>query len=190
MRIMPAIPESTRSSITLRLLQHAKENWPKLGKLQVTSRAGFAYVTAALPGQEPQPLFRLRYGGSAHSFGFALYSHATGRYENNILATGSPVGTPQEALDTACLLYYPGTDDQPGSEPPTNFWGQPLRTYQTNCMASSPDTRRSNRARSLARAVFKAAEQCNLPAAASFQARSTEKAACCCGSISRTWSST
>ena len=126
MRTMPAIPESTRSSITLRLLQHARENWPKLGKLQVTSRAGFAYITAALPGEEPQPLFRLRYGGSAHSFGFALYSHATGRYEDNILATGSPVGTPQEALDTACLLYYPGADDEPGSEPPTNLRGGPL----------------------------------------------------------------
>jgi hypothetical protein len=127
MRIMPAIPESTRSSITLRLLQHARENWPKLGKLQVTSRAGFAYITAALPGEEPQPLFRLRYGGSARSFGFALYSHAAGRYEDSLLATGSPAGTPQDALDTACLLYYPGADDEPGSEPPTNLRGGPLR---------------------------------------------------------------
>jgi hypothetical protein len=127
MRTMPAIPESTRSSITLRLLQHAKENWPKLGKLQVTSRAGFAYITAALPGEEPQPLFRLRYGGSAHTFGFALYSHAAGRYEDSLLATGSPVGTPQDALDTACLLYYPGGEDKPGSEPPANLRGGPLR---------------------------------------------------------------
>jgi len=126
MGTMPAIPESTRSSITLRLLQHAREHWPKLEKLQVTSRAGFAYVTAALPGEEPQPLFRLRYGGSAHSLGFALYSHATGRYEDSLLVTGSPVGTPQEALDTACILYYTGTDDEPGAEPPTNLRGQPL----------------------------------------------------------------
>ena len=71
---VPAIPESTRSSITLRILLHAKEHWPKLENLQVTCRNGFAYAAAALPGGEPQPLFRLRYGGSAHSFGFALYS--------------------------------------------------------------------------------------------------------------------
>jgi hypothetical protein len=126
MGIMPAIPESTRSSITLRLLRHARENWPRLEKLQVTSRAGFAYITAALPGEEPQPLFRLRYGGSAHSFGFALYSHAAGRYEDSLLTTGSPVGTPQDALDTACILYYPGAHDEPRSEPPTNLRGRPL----------------------------------------------------------------
>jgi hypothetical protein len=51
MEIMAAIPESTRSSIALRLLKHARENWPKLEKLQVTSRSGFAYITAALPGE-------------------------------------------------------------------------------------------------------------------------------------------
>jgi hypothetical protein len=123
---MPAIPESTRSSLTLRLLAHARENWPKLENLQVTSRAGFAYVTAALPGEEPQPLFRLRYGGSAHSFGFALYSHATGRYEDSLLVTGSPVGTPQEALDTACTLYYASVNDDPSAGPPTNLRCQPL----------------------------------------------------------------
>ena len=95
---MPAIPASTRSSITLRLLLHAKEHWPQLGRLQVTYRGGFAYAAAIPPGDdEPQPLFRLRYGGSAHSFGFAVYSSATSRYEDTVLLTGSPVGTPQEA---------------------------------------------------------------------------------------------
>jgi hypothetical protein len=118
---MPAIPESTRDSITVRILLHAKEHWPQLGNLQVTCRGGFAYATAALPGEESQPLFRLRYGGSAHSLGFALYSHATGRYEDAVLLTGSPTGTPQEALDTACTLYLAGTPDEPTSRPPTNL---------------------------------------------------------------------
>ena len=124
---MPAIPESTRSSVTLRLLAHAKEHWPRLEKLQVTYRGGFAYAVAALPGGEPQPLFRLRYGGSAHSFGFALYSHAAGRYEDAVLLTGSPVGTPQEALDTACTLHLAGISDEPSSGPPTNLRSGPLR---------------------------------------------------------------
>src|SRR5580698_4710042 len=124
---VPAIPESTRGSITLRILLRAREHWPQLENLQVTCRGTFAYATATLPGgSEPQPLFRLRYGGSAHSLGFALYSHATGRYEDSLLVTGSPVGTPQEALDTACILYYTGTDDEPGAELPTNLRGQPL----------------------------------------------------------------
>jgi hypothetical protein len=120
---MPAIPESTRSSITLRLLLHAKEHWPRLENLQVTCRGGFAYATAALPGSEPQPLFRLRYGGSAHSFGFALYSHASERYEDAVLLTGRPAGTPQEALDAACTLYFASITDKPSSGPLTNLRG-------------------------------------------------------------------
>jgi hypothetical protein len=113
---MPAIPASTRSSVTLRLFLHAREHWPQLGNLQVTCRSRFAYITAALPGEEQhQPLFRLRYAGSAHSFGFALYSHASERYEDAVLLTGRPTGTPQEALDTACTLYLADADHETGS---------------------------------------------------------------------------
>jgi hypothetical protein len=123
---MPAIPASTRSSITLRILLHAKEHWPQLGKLQVTCRGGFAYAAATAPGDdEPRPLFRLRYGGSAHSFGFAVYSHATSRYEDTLLLTGRHTGTPQEALDTAATLYAAGIA---GTEPPKDLQSQPLRT--------------------------------------------------------------
>ena len=105
---MPAIPASTRSSITLRLLDHAEKHWPQLDKVQVTCRGSFAYVAGVLPGGEQLPLFRLRYGGSAHSFGFAIYSAARDRYEDAVLLTGLPVGTPQEALDTACTVYLTG----------------------------------------------------------------------------------
>ena len=117
---MPAIPESTRSSITLRILLHAKEHWPQLGRLEVTCRGGFAYAAAVPPGDdEPRPLFRLRYGGSAHSLGFAVYSSATGRYQDTIRpaqrrrwpastdASGIPRfldGAPRHALYTSVLL--------------------------------------------------------------------------------------
>jgi len=121
---MPAIPESTRSSITLRLLDHAEQHWPQLKKVQVTSRAGFAYITGILPGGEQIPLCRLRYGGSAHSFGFAIYSAARDRYQDAVLLTGSPVGTPQQALDTACTIHLAG----PGHEPPTNLRAHPLKS--------------------------------------------------------------
>jgi len=97
MRHMAAIPESTRSSVALRLLDHAGKHWPQLHRVQI-------------------PLCRLRYGGSAHSFGFAIYSAARARYEDAVLLTGSPVGTPQQALDTACTVHLAGL----GHEPPTN----------------------------------------------------------------------
>ena len=62
-------------------------------------------VTGVLRDGQQIPLFRLRYGGSAHSFGFAIYSAASGRYQDAVLRTGLPIGTPQEALDTACTVH-------------------------------------------------------------------------------------
>jgi hypothetical protein len=43
--------------------------------------------------------------GSASSWGFGLYLASSGKYENQILPTGLPIGTAQEALDCACDLY-------------------------------------------------------------------------------------
>ena len=111
---MPAIPESTRSSPILRLLDHAEHKWPQLKKVQARYRGSSAYITGVLPGGEQIPLCRLRYGGSAHSFGFAIYSAARDRYEDAVLRTGLPIGTPQEALDTACTIHLTGLGHQPG----------------------------------------------------------------------------
>ncbi len=61
---MPAIPESTRSSIIVRLLDHTEKHWPQLAKVQARYHGSFAYITGVLPGGEQVPLFRLRYGGS------------------------------------------------------------------------------------------------------------------------------
>ena len=121
MRHMPAIPESTRSSITLRLLDHAEKNWPQLGKVQARYHGSFAYITGVLPGGEQIPLFRLRYGGSAHSFGFAIYSAARDRYEDAVLRTGSRPA-PRKKPSTP-----PAPSTSPGSG--TNPIPDPRRTY-------------------------------------------------------------
>ena len=110
---MPAIPESTRNSITLRLLDHAEKNWPQLNRVQASYRGSFACIAGVLPDGETIPLCRLRYGGPAHSFGFAIYSAARGRYEDAVLLTGLPVGTPPEALDTACTVHLAGLGHEP-----------------------------------------------------------------------------
>jgi hypothetical protein len=122
---MPAIPESTRRSITLRLLDHAEKHWPQLDKVQVSYRGPFAYVAGVLPGGEIIPLCRLRYGGSAHSFGFAIYSAARGGYQDAVLRTGLPAGTPQEALDTACTIHLAGPWHDPRPHTPDEFTGSP-----------------------------------------------------------------
>src|ERR1700751_5098692 len=96
---MPAIPESTRSSIIVRLLDHAEKNWPQLAKVRARYHGSFAYITGVLRNGQQIPLFRLRYGGSAHSFGFAISSFASHLYQDTRQRTGIPAGTPEEALD-------------------------------------------------------------------------------------------
>jgi len=110
---MAAIPESTRNSIIVRLLDHTDARWPQLTRVKVTYRGAFGYVTGVLRDGENIPLCRLRYGGSAHSFGFAIYSAAHDRYQDAVLLTGLPVGTPQEALDTACTIHLAGLGHKP-----------------------------------------------------------------------------
>jgi len=130
---MPAIPESTRSSLILRLLDHAERNWPQLAKVQARYHGSFAYFTGVLPGGEQIPLFRLRYGGSAHSFGFAIYSPARDRYEDAVLLTGLPIGSPQEALDTACTLHLAALGYKPEPWPPTDLRCHPLSHPLPRC---------------------------------------------------------
>ncbi len=55
MRHMPAIPESTRSSIIVRLLDHAEKNWPQLAKVRARYHGSFAYITGVLRNGEQIP---------------------------------------------------------------------------------------------------------------------------------------
>jgi hypothetical protein len=73
--------------------------------VHVRYRGQFAYVDGELPGGEIMPLMRLRYGGSASTWGFAVYLASKDGYEDSILPTGMFAGSPQEALDCACGLY-------------------------------------------------------------------------------------
>jgi hypothetical protein len=103
---MPAtIPESTKTSLQQRLTARAQERWPALTKVQVRFRGRFAYVDAALDSGEVLALCRLRYVGSATVWGFAIYLASKDGYEDSLLPSGRPSGTPQEALDCACGLY-------------------------------------------------------------------------------------
>ena len=108
--------------------------------MQVTYRGAFGYVTGVLRDGEHIPLCRLRYGGSAHSFGFAIYSAAHDRYQDAILRTGLPTGTPQEALDTACTIHLTGLGHEPGPDPPTptNLRGHPLSQQEPIAPVAAP----------------------------------------------------
>ncbi|MEC4017091.1 hypothetical protein [Streptomyces sp. H27-D2] len=102
---MPTPPDSTRTSLAQRLTGHARTTWPQLTDLHIRHRGAFAYVDGELADGETVKLMRLRYAGSAASWGFALYYGSTERYEDSILPTGSFAGTPEDALDCACQLH-------------------------------------------------------------------------------------
>ena len=62
-------------------------------------------ITGILPGGEHLRLCRLRYGGSASRWGFAIYRASHNDYQPSALPNGATAGTPEDALDTACGLY-------------------------------------------------------------------------------------
>lgn len=103
---MATIPESTKSSLQQRLNAHARERWPGLTEVTVRFRGTLAYVTGHLADDDENvPLCRLRYGGSASIWGFAIYRASHDDYEDSYLPNGMTAGSPEEALDTASGLY-------------------------------------------------------------------------------------
>ncbi len=81
--------------------------------------ANFAYVDGRLPNDEVVKLCRLRYTGSASRWGFAIYRYSHDDYEDNVLPSGLPTGSPQEALDCVCTLYLSEAASPPDT--PTNY---------------------------------------------------------------------
>ena len=102
---MATPPASTKTSLQQRLTTRARQRWPQLDGIDVRFRGAFAYVTACLPDGQCMPLMRLRYGGSAARWGFAMYLASKDGYQDTALPTGHFAGTPEDALDTACGLY-------------------------------------------------------------------------------------
>jgi hypothetical protein len=102
---MPTPPASTKNSLAQRVNLHARHSWPALDTIRVRYRGQFAYLDGHLADGEAMPLCRLRYGGSANRWGFAIYLASRGGYEDSILPTGHSTGSPEEAIDCACGLY-------------------------------------------------------------------------------------
>jgi hypothetical protein len=122
----PAIPESTKTSLGQRLRQRQRERWPGLASVDVRFRSRFAYIDGEFEGGDVLPLCRLRYAGSASLWGFAVYLASRDGYQDSVLPSGLPIGTPEEALDCACApagctstTRAPGrpTSHQPAPDP-------------------------------------------------------------------------
>ena len=117
-------PDSTKTSLEQRLRARARERWPQIASLQIRHRGAFSYVDATLTDDTTLKLCRLRYVGSAHDWQFAIYRASHDDYYESLFPTGLPVGTCQDALDTACGLYL--NDPTAWIQPPTNLRARPL----------------------------------------------------------------
>ena len=116
---MPAPPpDSTKRSLRSRLITRTHERWPDLADLTIRHRRQFVYVAGGLRDGTTLPLFRLRYGGSANSLGFAIRLAGRDGHEDAALPSGYPVGTPEEARGGACGLDL--NDPTAWTKPPTN----------------------------------------------------------------------
>lgn len=102
---MAAPPASTKTSLQQRLTSRARQRWPDLARVDVRFRGPFAYISATLTDGDTLPLMRLRYGGSASTWGFAIYLASKDGYQDSVLPNGYTAGSPEDALDTACGLY-------------------------------------------------------------------------------------
>ena len=72
-----------------------RDHWPQLIGLHVRYHGQFAYIEGELADGDRLPLIRLRYSGSASTWGFGLYLASSGQYEDQILPPGLPIGTPK-----------------------------------------------------------------------------------------------
>jgi len=66
---------------------------------------GYAYIDAVTPGGDMWQLCRLKWNGHHGHWEFAIYLASRDGYQPNIVPSGWPTGTPEEAIDCAGLLY-------------------------------------------------------------------------------------
>src|SRR5438445_13048602 len=125
MTVVARYPDSTKTSLEQRLRARARDRWPQIARLQIRHRGNFSYVDATSAAGTMLKLCRLRYVGSASQWQFAIYRASHDDYDESVFPTGLPVGTCQDALDTACGLYL--NDPTAWIQPPTNLRARPLR---------------------------------------------------------------
>src|SRR6266536_5018734 len=124
MTVVARYPDSTTTSLEQRLRARARDRWPQIASLPIRHRGNFSYVDATLTDGSTLKLCRLRYVGSASQWQFAIYRASHDDYDESVFFTGLPVGTCQDALDTACGLYL--NDPTAWTRPPTNLQARPL----------------------------------------------------------------
>ncbi len=101
MAIVATYPDSTKASLEQRLAARARERWPQIARLHIRHRGTFSYIDATLTDAT-----RSNYAGCATP---ARPTNGSSRYrashDESVFPADLPIGTCQDALDTACGLY-------------------------------------------------------------------------------------
>jgi hypothetical protein len=125
-------PESTKVNLRQRLTSHAENRWPALAALNVRYHGLFAYIDGQLPDGTTTPLCRLRYNGSAHIWGFAIYLASRDGYQDSTLPTATRSAPPKKP-STAPAASTSAT-------PPPGTRNNPRRTSAQDHLATMPAT--------------------------------------------------
>jgi hypothetical protein len=83
-------PDSTKTSLEQRLQARVRQRWPDLASVSVRHRGTFSYIDGVLADGTTLKLCRLRYGGSAHQWGFAIYRASHDDYEDSFCRPDRP----------------------------------------------------------------------------------------------------
>lgn len=110
---MTAMPTTAKTTLQRRIAAHHTQHWPQLTSLEVRWRGSYAYIDAVTGDGDVWQLCRLQWHGHSDHWKFAIYLASHDGYEPNILPSGRPTGTPEEAIDCAALLYLNDWIDQP-----------------------------------------------------------------------------
>src|SRR4029450_12822410 len=110
-----------KRSLRSRPITRTRDRWPQLADLTIRHRGQFTYVDGHLHDGTTLPLSPLPHGVSPNSGGFAIPLASRGSYQDAVLPSGYPVGTPEDALDCACGLYL--NDPTAWTQPPTKLNG-------------------------------------------------------------------
>ncbi len=123
---MAGPPDSTKTSLQQRLSARARQRWPQLVRIQIRFCGTFAYVTGTTVDDQELPLMRLRYGGSASTWGFrglpGQQRRIPGLRTAQRLHRRGSRRCPGHRLRPPLYLG----DPLPGHEPPTDLRPSPL----------------------------------------------------------------
>jgi hypothetical protein len=68
----------------------SQQRWPELTRVAIHHRGAFSYLDGVIADGATLKLCRLRYTGSGHNWGFAMYRASHDDYQESVFPTGLP----------------------------------------------------------------------------------------------------